>query len=131
MASAPLGWGGAGGGGGACPQHCFTGGLLLPPVMHWLKFLEAELKASYATKNFTIKNALLELEKRHRAAIDADGAMQALWADVAELLVSTSASLWAGGGRGGPCPLRMLRTGGQRSQCLPVSGEWDRAPSAG
>ena len=35
----------------------------------WAQRLEAELKQSYATKNFTLRDGLLEIEKRYRAFI--------------------------------------------------------------
>jgi hypothetical protein len=67
-----------------------------PPSTHThtpSQFLEAELKQSYATKNFTVKSGLLELEKLYRSRIDEQPDMAALWADVTVLLV--------GGGVGG------------------------------
>lgn len=68
------------------------------PAVHY-QFLEVELKQSYATKNFTLKNALLELEKQYRQYIAQDPAMAALWADVTVLLVSGTASEQRGNGR--------------------------------
>lgn len=48
--------------------------------------LEVELKQSYATKNFTLKNGLLDIEKRYRDLIVTDTGVQELWGDVMVLL---------------------------------------------
>eukprot|EP00955_Chlamydomonas_euryale_P044610 352927-Chlamydomonas_euryale.AAC.6 len=52
--------------------------------------LEAELKQSYATKNFTLKSGLLEMEKAHRARFQGSAAgadVEDLWSDINSLLV--------------------------------------------
>jgi hypothetical protein len=59
----------------------------VPPFPFPCQNLELDLRASYSNKNFTLRAALLELEKRYRSTIDADEAVAALWADVASLLV--------------------------------------------
>jgi hypothetical protein len=61
------------------------------PVCVCLQFLEAELKQSYAGKNYVVKNGLLELEKLYRKCINESADLAALWSDVTVLLVSLAA----------------------------------------
>ncbi|KXZ53993.1 hypothetical protein GPECTOR_5g105 [Gonium pectorale] len=55
--------------------------------------LEVELQRSYATKNFTLKNGLLEIEKAYRDFISASPAVQGLWDEITLLLVEDKESL--------------------------------------
>ncbi|KAL6764159.1 hypothetical protein V8C86DRAFT_1677915 [Haematococcus lacustris] len=48
--------------------------------------LEAELKQSYASKNFTLKSGLLEIEKRYRDAIYGREELEELWGEVTLLI---------------------------------------------
>jgi hypothetical protein len=59
--------------------------------------LEEELKKSYSTKNYSLRHALLELEKTHRQQIGSVAAVAALWADVAYLLVGVAGGCVVGG----------------------------------
>ncbi|KAG2486989.1 hypothetical protein HYH03_014361 [Edaphochlamys debaryana] len=54
--------------------------------------LEGELQRSYATKNFTLKNGLLEIEKAYRDFITASPAVQSLWDEITLLLVEDKES---------------------------------------
>jgi hypothetical protein len=58
-----------------------------------LQRLESELKASYATKNFTIKNGMLEIEKQYRITIESSLESQQLWHDIMNLLVRIRGAL--------------------------------------
>ncbi len=49
--------------------------------------LEAELQRSYATKNYSLKTGLLEIEKAYRDFITSSTAVQSLWDEVTLLLV--------------------------------------------
>ena len=58
-----------------------------------MQVLQAELKQSYATKNFALKSGMLELEKKYRDLVYGCEAVQDLWAEVTWLMVR-----WGGGG---------------------------------
>eukprot|EP00798_Chlamydomonas_sp_ICE-L_P021522 gene21522-28509_t len=49
--------------------------------------LEGELKQSYATKNYTLKSGLLDIEKRYRDYIYASPDVEELWTEVMMLLI--------------------------------------------
>ncbi|GLI62793.1 hypothetical protein VaNZ11_005541 [Volvox africanus] len=55
--------------------------------------LEGELQRSYATKNFTLKSGLLEIEKAYRDFISGSPAVQCLWDEVTLLLVEDKESM--------------------------------------
>ncbi len=67
--------------------------------------LEGELQRSYATKNFTLKNGLLEIEKAYRDYISSSPAVQSLWDEITLLLVGrvVADGEREGGREGGKC----------------------------
>ncbi|MEW5316426.1 MAG: hypothetical protein WDW38_007801 [Sanguina aurantia] len=58
--------------------------------------LEAELKQSYSTKNFTVKSGLLDIEKAYRDFIDSHKDVQALWGEIMLLTVEDKDGLPTG-----------------------------------